>query len=53
LSPDQAYDNMYAQGPPSVHSSHTGRPYQQQGKMSNNLEMSRNLLTMCSHTHLK
>ncbi|XP_050512043.1 armadillo segment polarity protein isoform X2 [Diabrotica virgifera virgifera] len=31
LSPDQAYDNMYAQGPPSVHSSHGGRPYQQQG----------------------
>ncbi|XP_074041272.1 armadillo segment polarity protein isoform X3 [Leptinotarsa decemlineata] len=30
LSPDQAYD-MYGQGPPSVHSSHGGRPYQQQG----------------------
>ncbi|XP_074041274.1 armadillo segment polarity protein isoform X5 [Leptinotarsa decemlineata] len=29
LSPDQAYD-MYGQGPPSVHSSHGGRPYQQQ-----------------------
>nr|CAI5867220.1 unnamed protein product [Callosobruchus analis] len=31
LSPDQAYDHMYGQGPPSVHSSHGGRPYQQQG----------------------
>ncbi|EFA10737.2 armadillo segment polarity protein isoform X1 [Tribolium castaneum] len=31
LSPDQAYDTMYAQGPPSVHSNHGGRPYQQQG----------------------
>ncbi|KAL1494297.1 hypothetical protein ABEB36_009919 [Hypothenemus hampei] len=31
LSPEQAYDNMYNQGPPSVHSSHAGRPYQQQG----------------------
>ncbi|XP_076265998.1 armadillo isoform X3 [Rhynchophorus ferrugineus] len=31
LSPEQSYDNMYAQGPPSVHSSHGGRPYQQQG----------------------
>ncbi|CAH2006205.1 unnamed protein product [Acanthoscelides obtectus] len=30
LSPDQAYDHMYGQGPPSVHSSHGGRPYQQQ-----------------------
>ncbi|KAL3268367.1 hypothetical protein HHI36_007483 [Cryptolaemus montrouzieri] len=31
LSPDQPYDNLYGQGPPSVHSSHGGRPYQQQG----------------------
>ncbi|KAF2897545.1 hypothetical protein ILUMI_08631 [Ignelater luminosus] len=31
LSPDQAYDAMYVQGPPSVHSSHGGRAYQQQG----------------------
>jgi hypothetical protein len=25
-------DGMYGQGPPSVHSSHGGRPYQQQGR---------------------
>lgn len=31
LGPDQGYDAMYAQGPPSVHSNHGGRPYQQQG----------------------
>lgn len=31
LGPDQGYDGMYAQGPPSVHSSHGGRQYQQQG----------------------
>ncbi|PNF26703.1 Armadillo segment polarity protein [Cryptotermes secundus] len=31
LGPDQGYDGMYGQGPPSVHSSHGGRPYQQQG----------------------
>ena len=32
LGPDQGYDGMYGQGPPSVHSSHGGRPYQQQGR---------------------
>lgn len=31
LGPDQPYDGMYGQGPPSVHSSHGGRNYQQQG----------------------
>lgn len=33
LSPDQPYDNLYGHqgGPPSVHSSHGGRAYQQQG----------------------
>ncbi|GFG38676.1 hypothetical protein Cfor_08261 [Coptotermes formosanus] len=31
LGPDQGYDGMYGQGPPSVHSSHGSRPYQQQG----------------------
>ncbi|XP_075220342.1 armadillo isoform X2 [Lycorma delicatula] len=31
LGPDQGYDAMYAQGPPSVHSNHGGRGYQQQG----------------------
>jgi len=36
LSPEQAYDTMYTQGPPSVHSSHAGRPYQQQGKIISN-----------------
>lgn len=31
LGPDQGYDAMYGQGPPSVHSSHGGRTFQQQG----------------------
>ncbi|XP_026675206.1 armadillo segment polarity protein isoform X1 [Ceratina calcarata] len=31
LGPDQGYDGMYGQGPPSVHSSHGGRGYQPQG----------------------
>ncbi|KAL0272384.1 UNVERIFIED_CONTAM: hypothetical protein PYX00_005374 [Menopon gallinae] len=31
LGPDQGYDGMYGQGPPSVHSSHGGRPYGTQG----------------------
>lgn len=31
LGPDQGYDGMYGQGPPSVHSSHGGRIYHQQG----------------------
>ncbi|XP_033219607.1 armadillo segment polarity protein-like [Belonocnema kinseyi] len=31
FGPDQAYDGMYGQGSPSVHSSHGGRNYQQQG----------------------
>ncbi|XP_015123265.1 armadillo segment polarity protein isoform X1 [Diachasma alloeum] len=30
LGPDQGYDGMYGQGPPSVHSSHGGRGYQPQ-----------------------
>ncbi|XP_059617154.1 armadillo segment polarity protein isoform X1 [Phlebotomus argentipes] len=29
LGPDQAYEGLYGQGPPSVHSSHGGRAYQQ------------------------
>ncbi|XP_055588023.1 armadillo segment polarity protein isoform X2 [Uranotaenia lowii] len=29
LSPDQAYEGLYGQGPPSVHSSHGGRAFQQ------------------------
>lgn len=33
LGPDQGYDGMYGQGPPSVHSSHGGRGYQPQGKL--------------------
>lgn len=32
LGPEQGYDGMYGQGPPSVHSSHGGRGYQPQGK---------------------
>ncbi|BES97248.1 Armadillo segment polarity [Nesidiocoris tenuis] len=28
---EQSYDGMYTHGPPSVHSSHGGRPYQQGG----------------------
>lgn len=32
LGPDQGYDGMYGQGPPSVHSSHGGRPYGTQGE---------------------
>lgn len=32
LGPEQGYDGMYGQGPPSVHSSHGGRAYQPQGK---------------------
>ncbi|KAK9308130.1 hypothetical protein QLX08_001837 [Tetragonisca angustula] len=31
LGPDQGYDGMYGQGPPSVHSSHGSRGYQPQG----------------------
>lgn len=34
LGPEQGYDGMYGQGPPSVHSSHGGRAYQPQGKSS-------------------
>lgn len=33
LGPDQGYDGMYGQGPPSVHSSHGGRGYQPQGNL--------------------
>ncbi len=33
LGADQAYDGMYGQGPPSIHSSHGGRIYQPQGKL--------------------
>ncbi|XP_055711650.1 armadillo segment polarity protein isoform X1 [Phlebotomus papatasi] len=29
LGPDQGYEGLYGQGPPSVHSSHGGRAYQQ------------------------
>lgn len=29
LGPDQAYEGLYGQGPPSVHSSHGGRAFQQ------------------------
>lgn len=34
LGPEQVqnYDGLYGQGPPSVHSSHGGRQYQQPGK---------------------
>lgn len=32
LGAEQAYDGMYGQGPPSIHSSHGGRIYQPQGK---------------------
>ncbi|XP_030757588.1 armadillo segment polarity protein [Sitophilus oryzae] len=39
LSPEQAYDNMYAQDPPSVHSSHGGRPYQQQQALFSELQI--------------
>jgi catenin beta 1 len=31
LGAEQAYDGMYGQGPPSIHSSHGGRIYQPQG----------------------
>ncbi|KAG8293915.1 Catenin beta-1 [Homalodisca vitripennis] len=31
LEPDQMLDAMYSQGPPSVHSSHGGRPFSQSG----------------------
>ncbi|XP_046679873.1 armadillo segment polarity protein isoform X2 [Homalodisca vitripennis] len=31
LAPDQGYDAMYTTGPPSVHSSHGGRPFPQTG----------------------
>lgn len=36
LGPEQVqnYDGLYGQGPPSVHSSHGGRQYQQPGKSS-------------------
>ena len=37
LGPDQGYDGMYGQGPPSVHSSHGGRGYQPQGKLHESL----------------
>lgn len=33
LGPEQGYDGMYGQGPPSVHSSHGGRGYQPQGNL--------------------
>lgn len=34
LGPDQGYDGMYGQGPPSVHSSHGYKHFQQQqGKL--------------------
>lgn len=29
LGPEQAYEGLYGQGPPSVHSSHGGRAFQQ------------------------
>lgn len=29
LGPEQAYEGLYGQGPPSVHSSHGGRTFQQ------------------------
>lgn len=29
LGAEQAYEGLYGQGPPSVHSSHGGRPFQQ------------------------
>lgn len=32
LGAEQAYDGMYGQGPPSIHSSHGGRIYQPQGR---------------------
>ncbi|KAH8395697.1 hypothetical protein KR222_009938 [Zaprionus bogoriensis] len=31
LGPDEAYEGLYGQGPPSVHSSHGGRAFHQQG----------------------
>ena len=36
LGADQAYDGMYGQGPPSIHSSHGGRIYQPEGKSLQN-----------------
>ncbi|XP_076180378.1 armadillo isoform X2 [Ptiloglossa arizonensis] len=38
LGPDQGYDGMYGQGPPSVHSSHGGRGYQPQDRRENMLD---------------
>lgn len=45
LGPEQVqnYDGLYGQGPPSVHSSHGGRQYQQTGKCSTK--------TLIAHTH--
>lgn len=40
LGPDQGYDGMYGQGPPSVHSSHGGRGYQPQGKLRESFALS-------------
>lgn len=31
LGPEEAYEGLYGQGPPSVHSSHGGRAFHQQG----------------------
>jgi len=44
LGPEQGYDGMYGQGPPSVHSSHGGRGYQPQG----NLYVSHFIHRMCA-----
>lgn len=43
LGPDQGYDGMYGQGPPSVHSSHGGRPYHQQGRLKSNRTLNNQL----------
>ena len=34
LGSDQGYDGMYGQGPPSVHSTHGGRQFGNQGKQN-------------------
>lgn len=46
LGPDQGYDGMYGQGPPSVHSSHGGRGYQPQGKLRTSSFLSKLLLSI-------
>lgn len=52
LGPEQVqnYDGLYGQGPPSVHSSHGGRQYQQPGKCSTKAHcIYTNVVLMCKN----